>query len=450
MAEIVIMPKQGLQMTEGTIMRWLAAEGDEVVKDEPLFEMETDKLTIAIDALHSGTLLKIIRGVGEVVPITRPIAIIGQSGEDISGLLNEINGTESVGSQPLSVASAPAAEREAAEPGGRDSAASGAVNAFVTPRAKMTAEQKKVDISQVPPTGPDGLVIERDVLSFADGTKVKASPLAKKIADLNGLEVGRLTGSGSHGKVMSGDVLEALAAKAESRRPAEAEDETLIPLSGMRKVVASRMKASLTEMAQASHRISVDMTEAVKLREWFKKSGNKVSYNDLVLRCTSVALTEYPMMNSSWSEDGIVLKKSVNLGMAVAVEDGLLVPVIKNADLMRLSEIAACSAELAKRAKDHSLRPDQYSGGTFTVSNLGMFDIDDFTAIVNPPEVGILAVGKLEKKAVVMESEDGEAVVIRPMMRLSLSYDHRVVDGAPAAGFLKRIKTLLENPLLLI
>ena len=226
--------------------------------------------------------------------------------------------------------------------------------------------------------------------------------------------------------------------------------ETLIAVSGMSKVVASRMTASLSEMAQASHRLSVDMTEAVRMRDQYKKAGHKVSYNDIVLRCVATALTEYPMMNSSWTDEGIMLKHYVNLGVAVAVDDGLLVPVIKNADLMKLSEITECSAALAGKAKNQSLSPDEYSGGTFTVSNLGMFDIDDFTAIVNPPEVGILAVGKMKKKAVVIDGETGDQIVVRPMMRLSLTYDHRVVDGAPAAAFLKRIKALLENPLLLI
>jgi len=223
-------------------------------------------------------------------------------------------------------------------------------------------------------------------------------------------------------------------------------DEELIPIKGMRKIVAERMKQSLGEMAQANHRITVDMTNSVALREQYKAVGRKVSYNDIVLRCAAKALTEFPMMNSSWTSAGIVLKKYVNMGMAVAIDQGLIVPVIKNIHLKSLDQISKESSELALKAKENRLQPEDYSGGTFTVSNLGMFDIDGFTAIINPPEAGILAVGKLAKQPVV----SGDEIVIRMMMQLSLTYDHRTVDGAPAAQFLKRIKELLENPMLLI
>ena len=310
--------------------------------------------------------------------------------------------------------------------------------------------KKGLDFREIPGSGPEGLVIERDVLAFAASSKTKASPLAKKIASLNGVAPEELQGSGARGKVMAGDVLSAIAAKVENRMQGGSRGERLVPFTGMRRIVAKRMKESLGEMAQAYHRITVDMTEAIKLRTLYKNAGIKVSYNDIVLRCVAAALTEFPMMNASWSDSGIILKEYVNLGMAVAVEEGLLVPVIKNADLMKLTEIAACSVELATKAKNHSLSTDEYSGGTFTVSNLGMFDIDDFTAIINPPEAGILAVGKMGKRAVVQETAKGDEVVVRSLMNLCLSYDHRIVDGAPAAGFLKQVKTYLENPGLLV
>ena len=215
----------------------------------------------------------------------------------------------------------------------------------------------------------------------------------------------------------------------------------------MRKIIAQRMKGSLLEQAQANHRMTVDMSSAVELRERLKAHDIKVSYNDIVLRCVAHALTEFPMMNASMTEDSIIVKHYVNLGMAVATDKGLLVPVIRDADRLTLQQIAAQSADLAKRTKGNALSPDELTGGTFTVTNLGMFDVDSFTAIINAPEAGILAVGKLQKQPVVLD--DG-SIGVKPLMQLSLTYDHRVVDGAPAAQFLRRVKQLLETPGLLI
>lgn len=223
--------------------------------------------------------------------------------------------------------------------------------------------------------------------------------------------------------------------------------EHKIRLSGMRKVVAQRMHESLQTMAQANHRISVDMTEAVRLREQYKRNDIKISYNDIILRCTARALIDCPYMNVTFAGDGIVYKEYVNLGVAVALDDGLIVPVIRDADLMTLMQLSAASKELAAKARNNQLQISEYSGGTFTVTNLGMMDIDDFTPVINPPEAGILGVGKLEKRVVVTESGGTE---IRPYLRLSLTYDHRAIDGAPAAKFLQRIKKLLENPGLLL
>ncbi len=453
MAELITMPKQGLQMTEGTIMSWLIEEGGQVTEGQPLFEMETDKLTISIDAACSGVLLKILCNEGDVVPISAPIAIIGTPGEDISSLLNEAasqavhpaTASPAVEETPSTTPDAPQAGSSIAPNNSQEPESS-----FASPRALKLAQEKGLDFRKISGTGPEGLVIERDVLAYAASSQIAASPLAKKIASLNGVPPETLQGSGARGKVMAEDVLSAIAAKVETRINSCPRGEQCIPFTGMRRIVAKRMKESLNEMAQAYHRITVDMTEAIKLRTLYKNSGVKVSYNDIVLRCVAAALTDFPMMNASWSDSGIILKNYVNLGMAVAVEEGLLVPVIKNADLMKLTEIAACSVELATKAKNHSLGTDEYSGGTFTVSNLGMFDIDDFTAIINPPEAGILAVGKMSKRAVVKETAKGDEVIVRSMMNLCLSYDHRIVDGAPAAGFLKQVKTYLENPALLV
>ncbi|UYO62572.1 2-oxo acid dehydrogenase subunit E2 [Acetobacterium wieringae] len=445
MAEFIIMPKQGLQMTEGTIMEWLVGEGEEVIADAPLFEMETDKLTISIDASISGTLLKIIHEAGAVVPITEPIAIVGDKGEDFSALL------DSIGAPAAAAAVAESAEPVQIEEAAIETATVKAPRTgrvFASPRAKMLAEEKGIDVADLDGSGPEGLVIEKDVLDYVlnPAQKTAATPLARKIAELENIDINGVQGSGVRNKVLADDVRLSASVSQGPIQMVAPLDEELIPIKGMRKIVAERMKQSLGEMAQANHRITVDMTNSVALREQYKAVGRKVSYNDIVLRCVAKALTEFPMMNSSWTSEGIVLKKYVNMGMAVAIDQGLIVPVIKNIHLKSLDQISKESSELASKAKENRLQPEDYSGGTFTVSNLGMFDIDGFTAIINPPEAGILAVGKLAKQPVVI----GDEIVIRMMMQLSLTFDHRTVDGAPAAQFLKRIKELLENPMLLI
>lgn len=445
MAEFIIMPKQGLQMTEGTIMEWLVGEGEEVIADAPLFEMETDKLTISIDASAGGTLLKIIHDAGAVVPITEPIAIIGEKGEDFSALLGSIGAPATA-----------AVVAESAEPVQAEEESIGTTTVkiprtgrvFASPRAKMLAEEKGIDVADIDGSGPEGLIIEKDVLDYVlnPAQKTAATPLARKVAELENIDINGIQGSGVRNKVLADDVSSSASVSQAPVQMVQPLDEELIPIKGMRKIVAERMKQSLGEMAQANHRITVDMTNSVALREQYKAVGRKVSYNDIVLRCTAKALTEFPMMNSSWTSEGIVLKKYINMGMAVAIDQGLIVPVIKNIHLKSLDQISRESSELALKAKENRLQPEDYSGGTFTVSNLGMFDIDGFTAIINPPEAGILAVGKLAKQPVV----SGDEIVVRMMMQLSLTYDHRTVDGAPAAQFLKRIKELLENPMLLI
>ncbi|MGI6176016.1 MAG: dihydrolipoamide acetyltransferase family protein [Christensenellales bacterium] len=440
MAEIIIMPKQGLQMSEGVITQWLASEGEEVKKGQPLFEMETDKLTITIDSTVSGTLLKILHTAGETVPITQPIAIIGEAGEDIQGLLSEQSGAAAAPAslqkeESLRASSAPTAP----------SSSSGVrkdERVFATPRAKTTAHTRGVDYQKASGSGPDGLIIERDVLQLEPVcAQAPATPLARKIAALGDVDIAGVSGSGVRGKVVASDVRSAMA-----QQPDTIESERSIPLSGMRKVISTRMKSSLHEMAQAVHHMDVDMTEAVRIREQLKSNSIKVSYNDIVILCAARALMEHEMMNASMVKEGLLLKNYVNMGMAVAVEGGLIVPVIKGAHRMGLQQIAAEAADLASRAKDNKLSPEEYQGGTFTVSNLGMFGVDSFTAIINPPEAGILAVGKLSKRPVVVDDE----IAIRMMLTLSLTYDHRIIDGAPAAQFLQRVKQLLENPALLL
>ncbi len=445
-ASVIIMPKQGLQMTEGTIIKWLKKEGETVKEGEPLFEMETDKLTITMDSTATGTVLKIVRGEGEVVPITEPIAVVGEPGTDYAPLL----GTAPAAA-PAATPAAPAVTASAAPAAPAVKRAPGE-KVFATPRAKWRAEEKGIAIEAVAGTGPDGLIIERDVLN-TDVTAIKASPVAKKLAELNGVDLSTITGTGANGKIMKGDVLGTNAPKeevvAEVAAPVAVQaehKETIIPFTGMRKAIANNMMKSLETMAQANHRMKVDMSESVRFRSKLKAADIKVSYTDILVKAVAHALIKYPAMNACVDGNNIIQKHYVNMGIAVAIENGLIVPNIKDAHLKSVVDIHGEVASLAKKAREGKLTRDEYTSGTFTITNLGMYDIDDFTPVINPPEVGILGVGTIKDTPVV---ENGE-IVVRPIMTLSLTYDHRVIDGAPAAEFLQYIKTLLQNPYLMM
>ncbi len=438
-ASAIIMPKQGLQMTEGTIIKWLKKEGETIKEGEPLFEMETDKLTITIDSTATGTVLKIVRAEGEVVPITETIAIVGEPGTDVSALLSTAPAAdgapvvEAPAAAPVVETAAPAIKRA---PGER---------VFSTPRARMRAEEKSIDIHAVAGSGPDGLIIEKDVLNTTVSA-VKATPVAKVIAEQNGVDLADVKGTGANGKIMKADVLDVLSKSAFVPAEVSAHEETIVPMTGMRRAIANNMMNSLTSMAQANHRMKVDMSESVRFRAKLKAADIKVSYTDILIKAVSHALIKFPMLNSTVRGNDIVLRNYVNMGVAVAIDGGLIVPNIKDAQAKSVVEIHTQVAELAGKAKEGKLTHDEYTGGTFTITNLGMYDVDEFTAVINPPEAAILAVGKITDTPVV---ENGE-VVVRPIMTLSLTYDHRIIDGAPAAQFLQYVKTLLQNPYLMM
>lgn len=423
MAECIIMPKQGLQMTEGTILEWLVAEGGEVVAGKPLFEMETDKLAITIEAEVSGTLLKIVAQEGDVVPITETIAIVGKAGEDISALLKpkEKATVESV--QPAVVAV------EAIVPSLDISRPS---QVYISPRARMRAEEAGIDYKKIAGSAADGMIIERDILNAIE-TRPKSTPLARRTAASLQMDLTHIKGSGPRGKIRREDVERAHHLGSAPAVP------TIIPMRGMRKIIADRMKQSLNENAQATHRISVRMDEAFRLRTALEKT---VGFNDLIVMAAAQALRDHPMMNAEIVEEGIWLRDFVNIGVAVAIENGLVVPVIKDADYKSLPLLASEIRKSSEGARSGSLSPEAYTGGCFTVSNLGMYGIEEFTAIINTPETGILAVGAIEDTPIAVNGQ----VEIHPIMKLTLSYDHRVIDGAPAAQFLAQIKTYLENP----
>ncbi|MDO4549475.1 MAG: dihydrolipoamide acetyltransferase family protein, partial [Clostridia bacterium] len=364
--ERIIMPKQGLQMTEGVITRWLAAEGDKVVKGEPLFEMETDKLTITIDSTATGTLLKILRPEGDTVPITQTIAYVGNPGEKAPGdeAQSSKEGSRAKTDEEKVIVD-DATIVYGAKAASESSSASERI--FASPRAKTRAEELKIDIKSLTPSGPDGLIIERDVISARSRL---ASPLARKEALLSGQNIDDISGTGIRGKVMARDVRAAAEQDAKQSAACAPVPEKRLPLKGMRRIIAERMKKSLNDMAQANHVITVDMTEATRVREQLKAADVKVSFNDIIIRCVAAALSETPMMNASIEGDEIVLKSEINVGMAVATQTGLLVPVIRNADKTGLCGISKKANDLSARARENRLTPDELTGGTFTVTNL--------------------------------------------------------------------------------
>ena len=353
------MPTQGLQMTEGFITQWRKKEGETVKAGEPLFEMETDKLTITIDSSATGTLLKIVHPDGDTVPITEVIAYVGEPGEAVPMDAPAPKTAEPAPEGAAAAGNATAAARAPATGTPAQSVAPAAFSGFATPRAKMRAEEKNVDIARVPASGPDGLVIERDVLAYQPQA---ASPLAKVLAGQNGVALDGVQGTGVRGKVMADDVRGAMSAAAPTQAASLEELETVVPMDGMRRGVASHMRASLDTAAQANHRMIVDMSECVHLREKLKAAGVKVSYNDIVIRCVAKALKEYPNINAVRDGNTIIQKHYVNVGMAVATDKGLLVPVIRDADQKTLPELAAVASDLGNRTKNGGVTPDELAG----------------------------------------------------------------------------------------
>ncbi len=445
MASKIIMPKQGLQMERGTITQWLHREGDVIKEGEPLFEIETDKLTITIDASASGTLLKILCREGEEAPVAETIAIVGEPGEDISDLLKEKGkGMESGKAAP---AAAGTAEKTEAQPPAQAAAQrqpDGRI--FISPRAKRLAEEKGIDYSVIPGTGGDGLIIERDLLAYEAG-RPTITPLAENIAEAEGVDLSGVKGTGANGKITVADLPSARAAAPAAPAAPAARGTRVEAMNGMRKAIARNMLASKETNAQASHRMKVDMTAVIALRETFKAQGIKVSYNDIIIRVCAQALKEMPIVNASVDGNRIIYHDYVNVGLAVSVPGGLIVPVVRDADTLKITEIAEKSRELVDKAHQGQLTDGDYHGGTFTVTSLGMYDVDEFVAIINPPESAILAVGRISRTPVVVPGKDGgEEIAIRPICALTLSYDHRLIDGAEAAKFLQKLKLYLQNP----
>jgi len=447
MAELVRMPLMGETMKEGTITRWHKSEGDTVQRDEPVLEVMTDKVNMDVEAPRDGTILKILQSVDAVVPVQGPLFIIGEPGEDISALL------ASAGAQPAVEAVPRPAERPTPSAAASEAASEPAAQVSelkASPRARKVAAELGVDLSLLAGrgSGPEGRVVERDVRAFAADMareRVRISPLAQRIAAEEGIRPEELIGTGPGGKITREDVARAARAMPETRPP-EGEVRR-VPFSGLRKMVAENVARSFRTAPHVNLVMEVDMTEAVKLREQVladleARYGVRLSYTDMIVKAVALALRDRPNINCTVEDDALVFHPNVNVGVAVAVPDGLVVPVVRDADRKPLPDISAQIKELASKAREGRLSSDDLSGGTFTVTNLGPYGVDSFTPIINPPQCAILGVGRISEKVVLRE---GRAETV-PVMKLCLSFDHRAVDGAPAAEFLGDVKAYLERP----
>ena len=434
MAFYVSMPKLGMTMTEGTISEWKKKEGDAVTVGDPLFDVETDKLTNTINAYEAGTVLKILVSDGETAACQQPVAIMEQAGEDISGLTG--------------AAAAPAEEKteQPAEQSVQPAAHKAGERLIISPRAKKVAAELGIDTHYVTGTGPNGRIVERDIRNYKPDAQeehsVKTSPLAKKIAADIGVDVNDIP---SDGRVMAGDILKYLHDSRVPVQEAPAREET-VNMDGMRKAIARNMLNSHMTSPTVTFDLSVDMTNLKEYRAQLKANDIKVSYTDILVKFVSKALTEFPALNCSVDGNKIIYKHYVNMGVAVALDNGLVVPNVPDADKKSLTEISSEVKELAELARSGKLPMERLHGGTFTITNLGMYGIESFSPIINQPEVAILGVCAMQDKPVVVDGQ----ITVRTMMNMCLTADHRVVDGALAAQFLHRVKTLMENPALML
>ncbi len=428
MPKIIEMPKLSDTMTEGTLAKWMVKEGDAVSNGQPIADVETDKATMEMTSFFDGVLHKLLAKAGDKIPLGAPMAVVLEEGEEAPGNIDELI---------ASAAPAPAAEKS---------------------EKKEAAGGKRPAGSSLLPKAPSAS--RRPARAAANGARVKASPLARKVADELGVDLSQLEGTGPGGRIVRADVEAApkggaggrAAAATPAIRPVAGPEDERVPTSTMRNIIAERLLASKTQIPHFYLQIDIDAEPLMDFRAQLnataeKNGGNKYTFNDFVLKSVIRAAQIVPAINAAWDGDAIVKFKSVGLSVAIAVEDGLVTPVIKEAEKKTLLEISAAVKDMAGRAKNKKLTPDEFNGGTITVSNLGAYGIDQFSAIINPPQAAILSVGSIRNTPIV---NDKGAVVAGKRMWLGLSGDHRVVDGAVAATFLAEMKKLLENPALML
>lgn len=468
MAEVIIMPKLGFNMNEGKLVQWYKNEGDEIAKGEPLFSIETDKTNMDIEATSDGVVKKLLIEEGDQIPVTLPIAVVGAADEDVSAVVADAKAQlESGGAAPAeekdeAPAAAPAEEKK---PAAAPKAEGGRMK--ITPRARRVAAENDLSIEDldIAGTGWQGGICERDILDYLESNKVKATPVAAAMAKAEGIDLAEITGTGVNGKIMKEDVEKAVAAaakKAEAAAEAVADEAEFtadgkeilekVPYAGVRKVIGDRLSESKFTAPHLYFTQKVNMEDVIALRKKVNAAQDKkTSVTDFIARATVIALQKYPEMNSSLVGNTIIKYKSVNLGIAVASPTGLIVPNIKDSQDLSVVELSKASTPLFEKAREGKLAIDEYSGGTFTISNLGMFGIENFTAIINPPEVGILSISSTKDEPFVVTKEDGsKEIQIKPMMNIQLTVDHRIIDGLLAAQFVTEIKKLLENPISLL
>ncbi len=424
MATELTMPQMGYDMQEGTVVRWLKDEGAQVKMGEPIAEIETDKAVVEFESYAEGVLRRILVSEGATVPVGQIIAIVGAADEEINGTQPSAPAPERKAAREAPVradrkAEAPRAQAAPAAP------ASGPVKA--SPVARRIADERGVDLKLVPGTGPGGRITTEDVLAFADGQVAAPTREAEEAP--------------------AAPPRRAPAAPRPAERPAAVGPGEKIPLSRMRQQIARVTVRSKTEKPHFYVTADIDMTQAMQLRQQVNKALEsediRVSVNDLIIKASVEALKKHPKFNAFLQDDGIQMNERINIGIAVAGEESLIVPAILDCGSKSLREIAVASKDLAERAQKGTLRPDEYTGGTFAISNLGMFNVTSFVGIIQPPHTAILAVGTVTKQPIVRDDQ----IAVGQIMTATLSADHRIVDGAEGARFLVEIKSYLENPL---
>jgi pyruvate dehydrogenase E2 component (dihydrolipoamide acetyltransferase) len=422
----VVMPRLGLTMTEAKIVEWLKAEGVWVEKGENLFILESEKATLEIESPASGR-VHILVPVDRVVPILTPVAVLDGSPE-----------TALYPTEKLDLPTTMPQQVEYSSLSVKGLSAAGAMQVRATPKARGLARQERISLEDVAGSGPRGMVVADDVLArIATKVEVRASPLVQKIAAEQGIDLVTVKGSGPHGQVMRSDLEQV--APGRSRKESSPD---LSSLPGLRGLIASRLSASWSERPQVTLFTEADATALVELRAQMQAEWNlKVSYNAFLIKLVAKALREHPNLNVRLTPEGIRVLPEINIGLAVDTERGLLVPVLNHADQKPLIKINEELQGLFQRAAEGRCLPDELVGGTFTITNLGMYDIDAFTPIINPPECAILGVGRITSKPVGLEGQ----IVLRDRMTISLSFDHRLVDGGPAAQFVQRVKVMIER-----
>lgn len=445
MAEYIVMPKLGFDMREGVLNNWLKQVGDTVSKGDVVAEIESDKATLELESQVGGTLLQLLHGPGDVVPVGANLAIVGEQGEDVSGLAGDAPqaaaaAPAAVGAAaetPAQAVAAPAAKPDSAQAAAAQPAAApapardadatlpGGVRA--TPVARRLAEERQVDLLQVQGSGPEGRIRRADVEAFLAAPQAEGYPSAPQAAQ---------------------PTAPAPAAPA-AALPAAGPDSEEIPTTRLRQAIGRRMVESKTTVPHFYVTTEIDMAPALALRKQVNETlpdEQKVTVNDLIVKAAALALRDFPNLNAAFAGDKIIRHKRINVGSAVAVEGGLLTVVQKDTDTSTLSKVAADNKIMIARAREGKVRPDDVEGGTFTVSNLGAFEVDHFIAIINPPDAAILAVGSAREVPVVSNGQ----LAVGTRMKATISADHRVTDGAEAARFMQRLKALLEQPLRLL